>query len=145
MIPKYQILKSRLSNLDKRIIMKYLSIVFVCIFVIQACSAFNPSTQIVSVNCNPADTKLIVNGNRLDCPTKMPARRDKQLVVEAYREGYEPYKETIDYHLNKMGEYDIAGTIFIIVPIFGLLFPGAWDLDQTEIDIQLTPVGQSKK
>lgn len=125
--------------------MKNLSILFLCIFVIQACSAFKPSTQIFSVTCNPDDTKVIVNGTRFDCPAKMPVRRDKKLVVEAYRDGYEPYKETIDYHLNKTGEYDIAGTMFIIVPIFGLLFPGAWDLDQTEMDIQLTPVGQSKK
>ncbi len=125
--------------------MKHLSFLVLCIFLIQACSAFNPSTQIISVNCNPADTKVVINGSRFDCPAKMHVRRDKQLVVEAYRDGYEPYKEMIDYHLNKTGEYDIAGTIFIIVPIFGLLFPGAWDLDQTDIDIQLTPVGQSKK
>lgn len=125
--------------------MKYLSFFVLCIFLIQACSAFNPSTQVVSVVCNPPDAKVVINGTRFDCPAKMPVRRDKKLVVEAYRDGYEPHNETVDYHLNKIGEYDIAGTIFIIVPIFGLLFPGAWDLDQTDFEIQLTPVGQGKK
>ncbi len=124
--------------------MKYLNFFVLCIFLIQSCSAFNPKTQVVSVSCKPADAKVIINGARFDCPAKMHARRDKKLVLEAYRDGYEPYKETIDYHLNQTGEYDIAGSIFIIIPIIGLFFPGAWDLDQTEFEIQLTPAGQGK-
>ncbi len=124
--------------------MKYLSFFVLCIFFVQACSAFNPNTQLISVNCTPADTKLIINGNRFDCPAKMQMRRDKKMTVEAYREGYVPYKETIDYHLNKSGEYDIAGAVLILIPVFGLLFPGAWDLDQTEFEIQLDPVEQGK-
>ena len=122
--------------------MRYLSFLVLCVFLIQACSAFNPSTQIISVNCNQPDTKLTINGERLDCPAKIYVRRDKKLLVEAYKEGYQPYTETIDYHLNKWGEYDIGGGVLILIPAFGLLFPGAWDLDQTEIEIQLEPVKQ---
>lgn len=125
--------------------MRYLSLFVLGIFLIQACSAFMPSTQIVAVSCNPVGVKVVINGNRFDCPAQMHVRRDKKLVVEAYKDGYEPFRETVDYHLNQWGERDIAGTIFILVPIIGLLFPGAWDLDQTEFDIQLTPVGQDKK
>lgn len=119
--------------------MKIVSLVMLGLFLIQACSAFNPSTQLVTVNCSPKDTRVMLNGERFDCPAKAYVRRDKKLLVEAYREGYAPYRETIDYHLNKSGENDIAGSIFIIIPIFGLLLPGAWDLDQTEIEIQLEP------
>jgi hypothetical protein len=124
--------------------MKQLNCFVLCIFLIQACSAFNSSTQIISVKCNQQDTKLTLNGERLDCPAKIYVRRDKKLLVEAYKEGYAPYAQTVDYHLNKWGEYDIAGAVFILVPVFGLLFPGAWDLDQTEIEIQLVPVQQGK-
>ncbi|MEN6464094.1 MAG: hypothetical protein ABFD62_02845 [Syntrophaceae bacterium] len=119
--------------------MRIVSLVMLGLFLIQACSAFNPSTQLVTVNCSPKDTRVMLNGERFDCPAKAYVRRDKKLLVEAYREGYAPYRETIDYHLNKSGENDIAGSIFIIIPIFGLLLPGAWDLDQTEIEIQLEP------
>lgn len=126
--------------------MRGISIFLICLFFIQACSAFNPSTQLLSVNCDPAaDTRLIINGDSFNCPAKVQVRRDRKLTVEAYRDGYKPYTETIDYHLNKMGEYDIVGSIFIIVPIFGLFFPGAWDLDQTELDIQLDPLDPIKK
>lgn len=122
--------------------MRIISVVMTGLFLLQACSAFNPSTQLVTVNCEPKDVRLMLNGERFDCPAKAYIRRDKKLLVEAFRDGYAPYRDTVDYHLNKTGEYDIAGSIFIIIPIFGLLMPGAWDLDQTEIEIQLEPLKQ---
>ncbi len=120
--------------------MKIVSLIMLGLFLVQACSAFNPSTQLVTVNCTPKETRVMLNGERFDCPAKVYVRRDKKLLVEGYSEGYSPYSQTIDYHLNSTGEYDIAGSIFILIPIFGLLTPGAWDLDQTEIEIQLEPL-----
>ena len=100
------------------------------------CSTMQPDKQTLKINCNP-DVILKVNGDRYDCPAMVDVRRDKTVVVEATQPGYDNYRKEIGCHLSSQAKADAVGTAFLLFPVFGLLSAGAWDLDETEINIVL--------
>ncbi len=67
----------------------------------------------------------------------MNVRRDKKVQIEAYKTGYDRYLKSIDYYLSSSAKWDVVGTVCWFFPVFGLLTPGAWDLDETEIRVVL--------
>jgi len=101
------------------------------------CSAFRFHNQTVSVTCEPPDAVLLLNGRRVQPPCEVKVRRDRDLSVQAYKEGRAPYNRTIGTHLNMTGTLDIVGGVLVLVPGIGLLTPGAWSLDETDIGITL--------
>jgi len=106
------------------------------------CSMFQPDKQTLSINCTVPDTIVKVNGDRFNCPAKVDVRRDIKVMLEASKEGYEPYFKTIDYHFSTSAKWDAIGAICWLVPAIGFLSPGAWDLDQTELNIELFAVAK---
>jgi hypothetical protein len=94
--------------------------------------------------CKPPDITLKINGDRYECPAKLDVRRNRTILIEASKEGCEPYKKMVDYHFSASGIADVVGTALIFFPVFGLLFPGAWDLDQTEFNVELCPLPVKK-
>ena len=109
----------------------------VLVIALTACSAFKPTFQEVRVTCNVPETILKINGDTLPCPTVAKLRRDSKVSIEAYKDGYDRYSKQIDYHLSTAAKWDIVGTCLVFYPIIGLAFPGAWDLDQTDINVML--------
>jgi hypothetical protein len=103
---------------------------------LSACSAALPSKQTLSINCTPG-VILKVNGDKYDCPAKVDVRRNKTTIVEATAPGYDNFRKEIGYHLSPAAAADAVGTAFLFFPVFGLLAPGAWDLDETEINVVL--------
>ena len=101
------------------------------------CSTAQPVHQTIKMNCNIPDTIVKVNGDRHDCPGEVKVRRDSKVTIEAYKDGYDKYSKIIDYHLSDTAKLDAVGTVFFFFPVFGLLSPGAWDLDETEVNIIL--------
>lgn len=101
------------------------------------CSAFKPSTQPVKFTCEPKDVTLVVNGKRHDCPTTIEAQRNLELSVEGYKDGFLPYKRVVSYHMSETAYLDIVGTCIFLLPVFGLMTPGARDLDETDIHVIL--------
>lgn len=104
------------------------------------CSAFRPDKQTLNITCTVPGTVVKVNGERFDCPTKTDVRRDSKVIIEASKEGYEPFSKTIAYHLSTSAKWDAVGTVCWFFPVFGFFSPGAWDLDQTDVTIQLYPL-----
>lgn len=102
-----------------------------------ACSAFRPSNETLRINCNVPETTLKVNGDKYKCPGEVKVRRDSKVTVEGSKEGYDTYNKLIDYHLSSTAKLDIVGTCLFFFPIIGLAFPGAWDLDETTINVVL--------
>jgi hypothetical protein len=98
--------------------------------------------QTLKINCNVPGTILKVNGDTYNCPGEVAVRRDSKATIEAYKEGYDKYYKQIDYHLSSTAKADVVGTAFLFFPVFGLLTPGAWDLDQTEINITLNKLNK---
>ena len=101
------------------------------------CSAFRPFNQTVNITCYPDDAVLMVNGQRYTPPTQVNVPRNRDISLQAYKEGYMPYQRTIGYHFNATGVLDAVGTVFFLVPGIGLFFPGAWSLDETDIAVTL--------
>ena len=121
--------------------MKKTMIFVVCFtFIIQGCSTLNSSTQQIKIACTPNDgVTLIVNSQKQpQCPIQMDVPRNKKLTIEAVKDDYLPYSKTIDYHLNSIGTLDTVGIVFTFFSVFGLLSAGAWDLNETSIDIVLS-------
>lgn len=104
---------------------------------VAGCSAAKSNTQTISVMCKQTDVTVKINGDRYNCPVKAEARRDSKMLIEATKNGYEPFSKTVDFHRSNAGIADTIGICFFFFPVFGLLTPGAWDLDQTEFNIDL--------
>lgn len=107
------------------------------ILIITGCSMFQPDKQTLKINCNPQDVILKVDGDQYNCPGEVSVRRDKKIQLEAYKVGYDRYTKLINYHLSTSAKWDAVGTIAWFFPVFGFLSPGAWDLDETEINVVL--------
>ena len=103
------------------------------------CSVFRSDTQTLNITCSEKGTLLRVNGNRYPCPTKIDVLRNKAVQVEAEKKGFESYSRLIDHHLNGTGKLDVVGAAVFVVPAIGILGAGAWDLDQTDLYVQLFP------
>lgn len=81
----------------------------------------------------------MVNGQRYTPPAQVKVRRDRDVSIQCYKDGYTPYMRTIGNHMNGTGTLDVVGTVLFLVPGIGLLTPGAYSLDETEIGISLYP------
>lgn len=111
---------------------------------ITGCSTFQPDKQTLKINCNPQDVILKVDGDQHNCPGEVSVRRNKKIQIEAYKTGYDKYTKLIDYHLSTSAKWDAVGTVCWFFPVFGFLSPGAWDLDETEINIVLNPYDSTR-
>ncbi len=103
----------------------------------QGCSAFRSSTQTVNIHCTEAETILMINGQYKTCPLQYEEKRNRPLYVQAYKPDYLPYGRSVGYHMNITGVLDFVGGLVFLVPALGVLMPGAWDLDETDITVQL--------
>jgi len=122
-------------NVTIKMVLTVLAICFT-----SGCSMFQPDKQTLKISCNIPDTILKVDGDQHKCPTEVNVRRDKKIQIEAYKTGYDRYLKSIDYHLSSSAKWDAVGTICWFFPVFGLLSPGAWNLDETEINVVLNKV-----
>jgi hypothetical protein len=106
---------------------------------VTGCSAFRSSTEPMSIRCTPTDSVLMVNGNRYTPPTEIGVKRNREVSIECYKEGFVPYQRTVGYHFNTTGALDAVGAALFLVPAVGLFTPGAWSLDETNVNISLIP------
>ena len=103
------------------------------------CSAFRTSTQTLSIRCSEPDAYVSVNGDKIIPPAKVDVRRNSKVMIEAKKSGFIPYSKQISYHINETGILDAVGIAFTFFSVFGLLTPGAWSLNETDINIELSP------
>lgn len=109
----------------------------VSISMLTGCSAFRSHSQMVNITCMPNDAILTINGQRYTSPAQIEAKRNRNVSIQCYKEGYMPSQRTIGHHFNATGALDAAGTFLFIVPCIGLFTPGAFTLDETDIAITL--------
>ena len=119
----------------KRVILSVILLLSLC-----GCSAFRDNTQTINITCNVPDTILKVDGDKKPCPSQVEVRRDKKITIEAYKPGYDRYYKIIDYHLSTAAKWDVVGTCAWFFPVIGFAYPGAWDLDTTEVQVELNEV-----
>ena len=67
--------------------------------------------------------------------TRVP--RNENLSVMAEKEGFTPVTKNIGTELSTTGICDLIGGSFILIPFFGLLFPGAHQLKENNVSMVL--------
>jgi len=117
---------------------RLISIIILISFLgLTACSAFRPANQTMNLICSEQDAICTVNGQRHNTPASINVKRNRNVSIQCYKDGYVPASRTVNHHLSTTGVLDIVGTLLILVPGIGLLTPGAWDLDETDVTMQL--------
>lgn len=115
-----------------------LSVLLCLSVVLSGCSAFRSSTEVLTVTTDQPDTQIFINGTMAGQGTaQMPVKRNQTVSVMAKKDGYITVQRSIGKSLNTTGVLDIVGGVLILLPLFGLLAPGAYSLDETNINIMM--------
>jgi len=64
-------------------------------------------------------------------------KRNENVQIMAKKPGYITSQKTIGKGLNTTGILDIVGGVLILIPLFGLLAPGAYSLDETNVNVMM--------
>ncbi|HEU0265902.1 MAG TPA: hypothetical protein VFR01_09265 [Geobacterales bacterium] len=107
-----------------------------------SCSVLVPSRQTVTVTSSEPDAIVSINGIPHKPPVTYKAKRNQSLLIVAEKPGFNEYRQSIDYHMNATGILDTLGTIVILLPAVGLMTPGAFSLDETNIAITMVPIAK---
>lgn len=113
------------------------AITFTMISTMVGCSAFRSHTQMMNVTCSQAGAKLYINGREDKNPFEGRVPRNKGVIIECEKEGYDVATRFVNYRLNTMGYLDIIGGFLIYIPYVGLFFPGASSLQDTKIEVMV--------
>ena len=86
-------------------------------FSVLGCSIFQSPMQMINIKCVPErDVVLIVNGKISQCPIVMEVERNKDLLVQAHKDGFKPYERTVKPQLSDTGKLDTLGFILNSCP-----------------------------
>lgn len=113
------------------------AITMIASMLFSGCSAFIPKTQTISVNCSEQDALLQINGQPYNGSAQTEVRRNKSVAIVCEKPGYHTTQKTIDYSLSGTGVADIIGTVIFLLPVVGLITPGAFTLDETSITVSM--------
>jgi hypothetical protein len=117
---------------------KIISLTLVISISVSGCSAFVTKTQTITASCSEADATLQVNGGQTYTgKAEIIARRDKVFSYACLKPGYYPAQKTVTYSISPTGIADFVGSMIFILPIIGIFSPGAWDLDETDVTINM--------
>jgi hypothetical protein len=106
------------------------------------CSMVVPGKQRFSVTASEPDAKIYVNGDYLGkgaVKTRVPRNHDVSILVK--KENYLPVCKNIGTDFSMTGILDIIGGCLIIIPWMGLFFPGARQLEESNVAIVLEKEG----
>lgn len=103
------------------------------------CSLVAPKTQNITVNATAPSVNISANGvNKGVTPLTFEAKRNESLQLVATKSGYKPSTYKVDRKLSDTAMLDIVGGLFLGLPFVGLLAPGAWELEQTSVQIPIS-------
>ena len=119
---------------------RLMSLNLLLILVVHAsgCSFFVPHTQPISVTTSEKDAQIFINGNLAGVGSVQESvTRNREVAIMAKKDGYYPAMRTIGKTLSTTGILDIIGGFIILVPFLGLISPGAWQIEQTNISLMM--------
>jgi hypothetical protein len=128
--------------------MKSIKIFFVILLVASiamvqtGCSMVAPSKQKFSVSATEPDAKVYINGEYVGSGSvQTRVNRNQSVSVMVKKEGYYPATRDIGTQMSMTGILDIIGGCIFLLPFIGLAFPGARELDQSNISVILDRQG----
>ncbi|HEY0009496.1 MAG TPA: PEGA domain-containing protein [Tepidisphaeraceae bacterium] len=93
--------------------------------------------QNVSITSIPDGADIKINGeSKGRAPLVIPLERNKEHAIVATL-GSQSTVRNINSELSPTGILDIVGTVLFLVPGIGLFTPGAWELDSTQVVLQV--------
>lgn len=102
------------------------------------CSVLANKTQPVKIACSEPGATLQINGGpTFTGKTQIEARRNKIVAASCFKSGYYPSQKYISSSLSTAGIVDLASSFVWVLPAIGLFTPGAWDLDETDITLNM--------
>lgn len=105
--------------------------------VLAGCSTWQPTTQRVKIACSEPDAVLDVSGIKYRGSVELDARRNKDLLLSCAKPGFLTAGKTVRTSMSGTGKADAVGGLILLVPAIGLVTPGAWDLDESDITIPM--------
>ncbi len=110
-------------------------------FVSSGCSLFVSRTQTMTVTASERDAEIFINGNMVGVGTASEiVRRNENATIMVKKKGFYPATRNISKTMSNVGIVDCVGGFIWLIPFFGLLAPGAWELQQTNISVCLSKI-----
>jgi hypothetical protein len=122
-------------------VMNNLLRVFLTVVIIGAqtgCSMVAPTRQRLTVTASEPDARIYVNGQMTGTGTvvaRVPRNQNASIMVK--KDGCYPVTREVGTTMSMFGIADIIGGLIWLVPFVGLIFPGARELDETNVSVIL--------
>ena len=116
--------------------MKIISLILIA--TLTGCSTLASKTQQFSVTATPEDASIIINGQlRGKGHAVAEVKRDSSVSVMVSKKGCQSMHRAVGHSINGLGILDGVGTLFLLVPAFGLASAGAYSLDEDTLHFTL--------
>ena len=111
----------------------------ISLFAISACSAFQPPRQSVTVGTTVPGATIKANGVSVGTsPITFNAKRNRTLNLVATKQGYGDSVMQIERQMSTTFMLDVIGGWFFLLPWIGLLTPGAYELESTQVEMPMS-------
>lgn len=115
-----------------------------CMVYLSGCSLFGSSSQNFSVSSDPMGATVRINGQQVGVtPIQYQVSRRGDLLVEVEKTGYKSQFRQTSRKLSSLGITDVIGGAFFLLPLIGLVAPGAWEQDPAAMGFSLEPAAAS--
>ncbi|TKB90401.1 MAG: PEGA domain-containing protein [Nitrospira sp.] len=128
-------LRINLGQQYSRVLMILLSTI-----ALAGCSFFGGSSQNFTVSSSPTGATVRINGQQIGVtPLQHQVPRRGELLVEVEKPGYKSQFRQTSKKLSGLGIADVVGGSVILLPLIGLVSPGAWEQDPPGMGFSLDP------
>jgi hypothetical protein len=112
--------------------------VCVVLSITTGCSLFVPARQMINIESSEPQAKVWINGlYQGETPVQSRVLRNHNILLLVKKEGFETQKKFVECHFNTTGVLDIVGTCCFLLPLLGVVSPGAYSLDETDFQVHL--------
>ena len=113
-------------------------VMLACMVANSGCSFLAPRTQRLEVRTSEPDARVYLNGELMGNGSRSYlVDRGQKVDVTVQKEGFYSVTRTVDRTFSVLGRLDTVGGYFLLLPLLGLLAPGAYQLEETVIDVRL--------
>ncbi|MBL8036324.1 MAG: PEGA domain-containing protein [Nitrospira sp.] len=118
--------------------------ILVCAAYLSGCSFFGGSSQNFAVSSDPMGATVRINGQQVGVtPLQYQVSRRGDLLIEVEKTGYRSQFRQTSRKLSSLGIADVIGGAFLLLPLIGLVAPGAWEQDPAAMGFSLEPAAAS--
>ena len=115
-----------------------------CAVYLSGCSFFGGSSQNFAVSSDPMGATVRINGQQVGVtPIQYQVSRRGDLLIEVEKAGYKSQFRQTSRKLSSLGIVDVVGGAVLLLPLIGLIAPGAWEQDPAAMGFSLEPAAAS--